>query len=67
MNKTEKVMPLVGQLIDREFARILRPVLMKRIGLYLQEIEQMRQASLCQPTYYVVHPDGTYSVADPQP
>jgi len=67
MNKTDRVMPLVGKLIDREFARIIRPMLVKRIGLYLREIEEIQQASLSQPTYYVGHPDGTYSIADPQP
>jgi hypothetical protein len=67
MNKTDRVMPLVGKLIDREFDRIIRPMLIKRISLYLKEIEQMQQDSITRPTYYVGHPDGTYSIADPQP
>ncbi len=67
MSKIEKVMPIVQDILDREWKRILRPVLMKRLGLYLKEIEAAEKDQITGPTYYVRHPDDTYSVADPQP
>ena len=67
MTKYEKVMPLIKGLLDSEWERILRPVLMKRLSLYLKEIEDSEKDKIGPPTYYVRHPDDTYSIADPQP
>ena len=67
MSKTKEVMPLIKDLLDSEWGRILRPVLMKRFSLYLKEIEAAEKDQITGPTYYVRHPDGSYSVAEPQP
>jgi len=36
----ERVMPLVEDLLDHDIIPLIRQVLIKRIGLYLEEIKQ---------------------------
>lgn len=41
--KVDEVMPIVGELLDREWKSLLKPFLMKRISLYLKEIEKIQK------------------------
>lgn len=76
--KARAVEPMLEKLLNSEWQKLIRPLLMKRIRLYLCEIEDYQREKgtyeiiqpthrILQPTYYVGHPDGSYSVADPQP
>ncbi|MGA0588884.1 hypothetical protein ACO2Q2_17445 [Dyella sp. KRB-257] len=70
-HKTAAVMPMVKRLIKSDLLPLIEQVLCKRAEQYLAEIESSpvstNSESILEPTYYVGHPDGTYSVAYPQP
>jgi hypothetical protein len=70
-HKTSSVMPMVKRLIKSDLLPLIEQVLCKRAEQYLSEIESSPvspgSTSILEPTYYVGHPDGSYSVADPQP
>lgn len=69
--KTIAVMPMVRKLIKSDLLPLIEQVLCKRAEQYLREVECCETPKdgrqILQPTYYVGHPDGSYSVADPQP
>lgn len=69
--KCRAVESIIDHILASEWQRLIHPFLKRRIMLYLEEVElQLKQREtqeLCQPTYYVGHPDGSFSVADPQP
>lgn len=69
--KTSAVMPMVRKLIKSDLLPLIEQVLCKRAEQYLREVEHhetpMDDREILQPTYYVGHPDGSYSVANPQP
>ena len=69
--KTSAVMPMVRKLIKSDLLPLIEQVLCKRAEQYLREVEHyethMDGRWILQPTYYVGHPDGSYSVANPQP
>ena len=69
--KTSAVMPMVRKLIKSDLLPLIEQVLCKRAEQYLREVENHETPrdgrQILQPTYYVGHPDGSYSMADPQP
>lgn len=70
-NKTSAVMPMVKKLIRSDLLPLIEQVLCKRAEQYLDEIANSpvspEPREVLQPTYYVGHPDGSYSIASPQP
>jgi hypothetical protein len=45
--KSRAVEPLLGEILDSEWDKLLKPLLMKRIGLYLREIEDQQSDGMC--------------------
>lgn len=49
MSKTEMITPILADILDREWEQLIKPLLMKRITLYLQQIEEIQKATKKEP------------------